>query len=113
MLEDTTIILTSDHGLLFGVHNWIGKHFRILFNDIVRTPLIIHNKPLSSGRNNTLVQMADMMPTILDVMGVKNPDGVQGGSLAALWEKKFKCDDDMLHREAVIFGVFGGAAYLY
>jgi len=111
LLDDTTIILTADHGLLFGEHNWIGKHSRILFNDICTTPLIIYNKSLGSGRNSSLVQMSDIMPTILDIMGVEKPDGIQGKSLAPIWDQKLRNNEDILHRDAILFGVFGGAVY--
>lgn len=110
--KDTAVIVTSDHGWLFGEHGWLGKHSSLLYNDITRTPLIIWHPALQKGRESTLVQMADLMPTILDVMGAAIPQKVQGKSLACLWNADKRSQTDALHREAVLYGVFGGEIYL-
>jgi arylsulfatase A-like enzyme len=111
LLENTAIIFTSDHGWLFGEHNWLGKHSRVLFNDIVRTPLILKHPALERGKRKELVQMCDLMPTVLDIMNIPIPPEVQGKSAACLWDAQKRAENDLSHRDAVIFGVFGGETY--
>ncbi|WP_281282497.1 sulfatase [Paenibacillus piri] len=89
LLDNTMVIVTSDHGFLFGEHNWLGKHARLLFQDIARTPLLIHHPKIKSGAvYEQLVQMADLTPTILQSMGVQTPVHMHGQSLAPLWEQE-------------------------
>ena len=109
LLEDTAVILTSDHGWLFGEHHWLGKHSHLLYDEIVHTPLIVSHPALPKGRNEALVQMADLMPTILDIMEVPIPETVCASSLAGLWDEDKP--GDVAEREALIFGVFGGETY--
>jgi arylsulfatase A-like enzyme len=112
LLENTMVVVTSDHGFLFGEHNWLGKHARILFQDIARTPLIVHHPHIEPGTvYNELVQMADLTPTILHTMGVDVPHTMHGKSIAALWQPELSGEDDIRSRNEIIFGVFGGPVY--
>ncbi|MCZ8511736.1 sulfatase [Paenibacillus filicis] len=112
LLENTMIIVTSDHGFLFGEHNWLGKHARILFQDIARTPLLIRGPQIQPGTAyRELVQMADLTPTILQTMGVKIPDLMHGKSLVPLWQENEQKEDDIRSRDSIVFGVFGGPIY--
>lgn len=109
LLGDTAIILTSDHGWLFGEHDWLGKHSHLLYDEIVHTPLIVRHPALKKGRSDALVQMADLMPTVLDIMDVPVPQSVRSSSLAGLWDESKP--GGIAARESLIFGVFGGEVY--
>lgn len=111
-LKNTAVIVASDHGWLFGEHGWLGKHSALLYNDITRTPLLLHHPALPAGRQETLVQMADLMPTLLDILGTPIPQNVKAKSLACLWDESKRSQDDITHRKAMIYGVFGGETYL-
>jgi arylsulfatase A-like enzyme len=112
MLDNTMVIVTSDHGFLFGEHNWLGKHGPILYQDIARTPLLIHHPHIEIGTSyNELVQMADLTPTILQAMDVIVPETMHGRSLCPLWLSGPLTDNDIRLRDEIIFGSFGGPVY--
>jgi arylsulfatase A-like enzyme len=73
LLEKTMLIIISDHGEPFGEHGTIRKFGVPLYNElskmvfIIRYPEIIKKK----SRNFSYVQNVDILPTILDILGVK------------------------------------------
>lgn len=79
--ENSMIILTSDHGDLFGEHHSF-KHRTDLYNELIHVPLII-KYPGSSrkGVSDKLVQTLDVMPEVLKQAGIEIPSGVQGQPL--------------------------------
>jgi len=87
-LDDTLIVFTSDHGDYLGDH-WLGE--KELFHDVsVRVPLIVADPSpaADAARGKTcdaLVEMIDLAPTFLDVLGVEIPKNrLEGRSLLAL-----------------------------
>ncbi len=83
--ETTLIIFTSDHGDLLGDHHLFFKgpfHYRACAN----VPLILSWPPrVRSGKViQGIVQEIDIFPTIADLVGIKNPPGVQGRSQKAV-----------------------------
>jgi arylsulfatase A-like enzyme len=77
LFEDTTVILTSDHGMYLGEHNRMGKHTVDytdpwpLLDEVARVPLLVWS-PLAEAPNITdvLVQPADLMPTVLEICDI-------------------------------------------
>ena len=72
LLENTLVIITGDHGEGFGEHGQIA-HNGTAYNEGMRVPLIIRtpDKALKSGTIGGLWKHIDLMPTILDVAGIK------------------------------------------
>ncbi|MCX8161436.1 MAG: sulfatase-like hydrolase/transferase, partial [Candidatus Bathyarchaeota archaeon] len=95
LLNDTTIIFTSDHGFYLGEHSFIGKSIIMggyhglapLYEEVVHIPLLIRfadKLGLKRGfRIDTLVQTPDITATILELAYGKDVSGmdVQGRSL--------------------------------
>lgn len=81
-LDDTLIIFTSDHGEMLGDHGLLGKGCRF-YEGLVRVPLIFYWKgKIKEGLvSNALVELIDIVPTILDAVGINIPEKVQGKSL--------------------------------
>ena len=85
--ENTIFIITSDHGQGLGSHPHVDlsrDHGLLLYESQVRVPLILfHSKGmLPAGRIvRRPVQVLDMMPTILDFVGIKGPSTMRGMSL--------------------------------
>jgi arylsulfatase A-like enzyme len=104
--EDTVLVVSTDHGFLLDAHGYWGKNIMPLFDDIVRLPLFIHH-PDHAGQEGTrrraLTQAIDLMPTFLDIHGVRAPPEVLGRSLLSL------LGEDGKGHDAIIFGIFGGA----
>jgi len=91
-LEDTHVILTSDHGILIGEHGYMGKswdhkgHYESypFYQELAHLPLMVHAPNIPHHRVTHLVQPADIMPTILDWAQISLPKRVQGKSLTPL-----------------------------
>ncbi|MBK8023149.1 MAG: sulfatase-like hydrolase/transferase [Chloroflexi bacterium] len=110
LLEDTWVIFLSDHGFYFGEHGQFGKrrfrwpdssifdegfakgmsmaqqtvHWSPLHQEVTRVPLMIRAPLTEGGRTEALVTLPDVMPTILEVLGVAIPERVQGRSLTPI-----------------------------
>jgi arylsulfatase A-like enzyme len=90
LAEDTAIIVTADHGFYLGEHGYIGKslirgeHYESLplYPEVSRVPLLIR-LPGAEGAATSpaFAQPVDLMPTVLDLLGVPIPGTVQGASL--------------------------------
>jgi len=81
LYNNTLIVLTADHGEFLGEHNLIGHGFG-LYREVVSVPLLIKypgNTPGIISKQN--VQLVDILPTILNVIKVKTPSGVEGQTL--------------------------------
>lgn len=95
LLDETVIIITSDHGFYLGEHGYIGKsiirelqHQPLpLYPEVYRVPLIIR-PPGGRGarRSQALAQPVDFMPTLLELLEVSAPETVQGKSLVPVFE---------------------------
>lgn len=84
VLENTIIIILSDHGEEFGERGIIGRHKGSSYDEVIHVPLIIkypHSKP---GRIKTQAQLIDVMPTILDFLNVPKNNKAHGNSLLPL-----------------------------
>jgi arylsulfatase A-like enzyme len=81
-LQDTLIIITSDHGDNIGESGFMGHEFS-LSESILRIPMIIHYPPLfpAGTQIDHPVQLVDILPTILDIIGAESETEVQGRSL--------------------------------
>ena len=79
LYDDTLIILTADHGEEFSERGdyYIG-HTRKLFQEMIHVPLII--KLPGKIKKKTIdgnIGLIDVMPTIVDFLNLKIPDGYQ------------------------------------
>lgn len=81
LYEDTVIIYSADHGDCLGAHKLIEKG-AFTFDEIYRIPLVV--KGLGKEDNDSLVLLQELMPSILDLAGVKPPKKVDGESLLPL-----------------------------
>jgi arylsulfatase A-like enzyme len=83
-LDETVVVLTSDHGEEFGEHGQLG-HGKTVFEEVVRVPLLIRAPGrLSAGaRSDSPVQLVDIAPTLLEAAGVSVPTKLPGRSLFA------------------------------
>lgn len=84
LMDNTIIVLWGDHGWKLGEHNAWGKQTNFL-ND-TRVPLIVYAPGMknSGDKNNELVEMVDVYPTLCDLAGIETPDYLQGLSFKKL-----------------------------
>jgi arylsulfatase A-like enzyme len=80
-LENTLLVVTSDHGEAFGEHGILG-HGRFLHDEILRVPLVmVGPEPFRGGKIvSSSVGLADVLPTFLDLAGLAPLDDVDGRS---------------------------------
>ncbi len=81
-LDNTIVLYTSDHGEILGDHGLIQKGCRF-YEGLVRVPLIFSfpRRFRRGVRSDSLVELLDIAPTLLDIAGVDVPGHMQGRSL--------------------------------
>lgn len=81
--DNTIIVLTADHGELLGDFGLWGKG---TFHDAsFHVPLLIRDPALEQAWGNRVAsgtESVDVMPTILELIGVQKPQSVDGRSLS-------------------------------
>lgn len=80
-LNDTLIVLVADHGESLGEHRE-NTHGIFLYDATVRVPLILRYPGLPEGLvYSRPVKTLDILPTVLDLLKIPQPAGLQGLSL--------------------------------
>jgi arylsulfatase A-like enzyme len=84
LLDNTIIAFTSDHGDMLGDHRQFAKG--LLYDGSSKVPLIVmdtaaYNQLGHHQEDDRLVELRDLMPTLLDMAGIPIPDSVEGISL--------------------------------
>jgi len=77
------VVFTSDHGEAFGEHDMF-EHGHTLHREVIHVPLILAADGLPSDRVvDSYVRTIDILPTILDIVGVGPgaPEDVRGSSI--------------------------------
>lgn len=100
--ERTLIVVTSDHAEMLGQHHAWGKE--IYFDQAFHLPLVIRDPRRESDatRGTTVdafTEAVDIMPTILDCIGLEKPRSCDGRSLVPLLQGEVPSD----WREEVFF----------
>jgi arylsulfatase A-like enzyme len=86
LLESTIVVLVSDHGEGFQEHRWLSHGFQVYQEDVHVPVLIRFPKSLGIGprRERTLVQLTDLMPTVLAALGANDGVKTSGWNLMPL-----------------------------
>jgi arylsulfatase A-like enzyme len=85
LYDQSLIIITSDHGEEFKEHGSF-QHWRLYYRPELHVPLMMHipSYPAKGIRIDGLVQSVDIMPTILELVGIPPHQQAQGKSLVSL-----------------------------
>ncbi|MCB1387959.1 MAG: sulfatase-like hydrolase/transferase [Rhodobacteraceae bacterium] len=97
LAENTVIVFTSDHGEWLGDHGRFGKSYPA-HDCVSRVPLLIAGPGLRASTPKALVEAVDLLPTLLDLVGLQTPPEVNGKSLMAC----LAGDDSAGHRESAV-----------
>ncbi|MEO7143148.1 MAG: sulfatase-like hydrolase/transferase, partial [Bryobacteraceae bacterium] len=94
LMKNTVIVLVADHGTMMGEQGQIHKGETRIRTQVTHVPLMIyHPRENWAGRKiGGFVQHTDLMPTLLDTLGVKAPVRVTGRSLRPLIEANGRSD---------------------
>jgi arylsulfatase A-like enzyme/Flp pilus assembly protein TadD len=80
----TLVVLTSDHGEGLGDHGE-ETHGIFAYETTLRVPLVLHAPGLLGPRVVTdAARLVDVMPTVLDLLGIDTPGPIDGRSLLPL-----------------------------
>eukprot|EP01061_Rhynchopus_euleeides_P023616 TRINITY_DN3836_c2_g1_i1.p1 TRINITY_DN3836_c2_g1~~TRINITY_DN3836_c2_g1_i1.p1 ORF type:complete len:335 (+),score=125.95 TRINITY_DN3836_c2_g1_i1:48-1007(+) len=83
LAENTAVVFWGDHGYLLGEHGLWCKTSN--FELAARVPLIValpHHPEATKGTlSRGLTELLDVYPTIVDLLGLPHPEGLQGKSL--------------------------------
>ncbi len=83
LAPDDIVLLYSDHGEEFWDHGAF-EHGHTLYDELLRVPLVIRAPGVRAARIDTPVSLLDLAPTVLDLLGVPVPAGLDGASLLPL-----------------------------
>lgn len=82
--DNTYILFTSDHGIAVGRHGLMGK--QNLYEHTWRVPFLVAGPGIeAASRAPGRGYLLDILPTVCDLAGIRQPDSVQGKSLAPVF----------------------------
>lgn len=93
VLDNTIVVITSDHGEHFGDHRRVS-HGNSLYRQLLQVPLVIRypaKVPVATVVTHP-VSLADLPRTLFDLAGTDGTDGFPGRSLGRFWGEVFQPD---------------------
>jgi arylsulfatase A-like enzyme len=85
LVEDTAIVVFSDHGEEFDEHGRFNHEQ--LYQELLHVPLVVRlpgSKTAAGSRIPDRVRLIDLLPTLTDYLGLPTPNHVQGASMLPL-----------------------------
>ncbi|MFE5776840.1 arylsulfatase [Brachybacterium sp. NPDC056505] len=98
LLETTAIAFVSDHGEMLGDHDMYRKS--VAYEGSAHIPFLLHvpaalrEDGAAPREVDEIVELRDLMPTLLDLAGVAIPEGVDGESLLPALRGTTDADSD-------------------
>lgn len=86
VLDNTLVVLVSDHGVLLGEYGWVGKRYTEVHTELSHVPFAIRH-PAGKAKGKTSRYWAshhDIGPTVLSVLGYDKPGFMNGTDLSPL-----------------------------
>jgi len=112
LVKNTAVIIVADHGFYLGEHGYIGKslirgdsHQSLpMYSEVARIPLLVYLPGCRGGsRVKALVQPVDLMPTVLELLGVEKPASVESPSLVPLLDGRVSKVKDIAIASPTLF----------
>jgi arylsulfatase A-like enzyme len=92
--KDLLVVFTADHGESLGEHNYWG-HGRYLYEPSLRIPLgVSWEGVIPPGTVSSQATLLDLMPTLLELVGVSVPEDLPGES----WAKTMRGAGEIVER---------------
>ncbi|MGL5675003.1 MAG: sulfatase-like hydrolase/transferase [Cellulosilyticaceae bacterium] len=126
LFDNTWIVFTSDHGDMMGDHH-MGAKFTYT-EGAAHVPFIVRPpngvmKELKGRRCDVLTELSDIYPSILEMVGLERPEGLDGESVFTILNQQEdrlffgNCENTtfcaMRHNVKYIINKFGGAELLF
>lgn len=84
---DTIIIVVADHGENLYEHDGYLDHSKVVYDTVMRIPCLLHLPGAGARRIGELVSIIDIMPTLLDLVGIAGR-GCEGRSMIPLLQRE-------------------------
>jgi arylsulfatase A-like enzyme/Tfp pilus assembly protein PilF len=100
--QDTVVVLVADHGEGLLDHSETSHSLRV-FDTTMHVPLIVRSPGRPGGRRvGGLVSVVDVMPTVLELLGIERPPDLQGRSLVPLLDGEPADPDREVYFESLV-----------
>ncbi len=82
LMKNAMVVVTSDHGEEFWEHGRRG-HDKTLYNEVLHVPFLLSwpSRIPAGSTYDEMANLVDVMPTLLDFVGLKPVPGLQGFSM--------------------------------
>lgn len=102
--QNTVVCFVSDHGELLGDHHAFRKS--LPYEGAARVPLLLSgpNIPRNKVVSDSVIELRDILPTLLHAAGLPAPEGIDGRSALPLAQGESTEWRDVLHGEHTAFG---------
>ena len=86
--ENTIIVYTGDQGMMLGEHDLQDK--RWMYEESQRMPFIVRDPrcPYKGAKSDLMINNIDFAPTLIEMVGGKEPSYMDGKSFASVFEGK-------------------------
>ncbi len=115
LMDNTIIIFTSDHGDMMGDHAHCMKARP--YQGSIHIPMFISGPERLVGKwhsiSNRLVELRDVMPTLLDAIGADIPAHIDGESLLESSDREYLHGEHALGEESTQFIVTKNDKYIW
>ncbi len=111
---DTLISITGDHGESLGEHGYTG-HADVVYDEVLLVPWVIAD-PREKMPGHVIarqVSSVDIMPTLLDLLSLPIPDGLQGRSRLPLLSGEIGGGEEISYSETLFPFLRGGQDEIY
>ena len=90
LLDNTLVVLCSDHGVLLGEYGWVGKRYTEVHTELSHVPFAIrHPHGKAKGKASRYwASHHDIGPTVLSALGYEKTDSMNGTDLTRLLDGK-------------------------
>jgi arylsulfatase A-like enzyme len=95
LADNTLVVFTSDHGDMMGAHGLVMK--TVMYEEAVKVPWLMRI-PGSDKHQKIIeprVSHIDLVPTLLELMGIDRPPDLPGRSLVSLLKGESASEDDL------------------
>jgi hypothetical protein len=108
LARNTLVVVTSDHGEELFEHGMCSHQQP--YDETARIPLVVRGPGIAAGRRvEALAGLVDLTPTILSLLGLDAPDGLQGHD----WANALGGAPGNEPRRVYVDGIFGGLPDVY
>ncbi|MBN1341832.1 MAG: sulfatase-like hydrolase/transferase [Phycisphaerae bacterium] len=97
--DETIVLFTADHGDMVAAHGFVFKLGHCGYDELLRVPFLIRcpGRIKPGGTSDALVSSIDVLPTLLEMTGVKPPAGIDGASFSSVLKEPGRS-----HRDAIL-----------